>query len=111
MGRVCDRIKQKIKVDNSKVLVVRKDKRANTVKVKVNVKGLEEVAKCKRLGMMISGDGAKREEVIHRLHEKRKIWETLGKLGRRIRHLEKKNWREMFEIQFKNTCHKKRNTN
>ena len=69
---MCDRIKLKISIDKSKILMVKEDQKAKMVKV--NGEGLrEEVVKLKYLGVMIRTDGGLGEEVTHRLHEGKEI--------------------------------------
>ena len=76
--RACERTNISINADKNKVQESRKF-RAHLEKVKVSREGLDEVVKFNYLEIMIVAGEGSEEKATQRLHEGRKIWETIRK--------------------------------
>ena len=78
--RACDSMGLKINVEKSKVLTIKRDQMGSCEKVKGNRGEVQEVDKLNSLGLMIGTDGGMGQEVVHRVLEGKKVWETMAKL-------------------------------
>ena len=88
-GSVCRRWKLTVNEGKSKVMRIGKNVEENEMNVSLNGRRMEEVETYRYLGVDISNDSGKGEEVNHRIGEARKAWGALKNVWKRGIYLEK----------------------